>query len=99
MLAPGPLHRAEVGRRTGLSPGAVTKATTPLLDDGWIVELGRLAGGPLTGRPATLGAVCPERASFLGVKVTADELIGVLSDLTMSPIGSRRSALGSGDVD
>ena len=98
MLAHGPLTRAEVGRRTGLSPGAVTKATTPLLDDGWIVELGRPAGGPLTGRPATLVAVCPERASFLGVKVTADELIGVLSDLTMKPIASRRSTLDSRDV-
>ena len=99
MLAHGPLTRAEVGRRTGLSPGAVTKATTPLLEDGWIVEVGRPAGDRLTGRPATLVAVRPERASFLGVKVTADELIGVLSDLTMKPIASRRSTLDSRDVD
>ena len=99
MLAHGPLTRAEVGRRTGLSPGAVTKATTPLLEDGWIVEVGRPAGDRLTGRPATLVAVRPERASFLGVKVTADELIGVLSDLTMNPIASRRSTLDSRDVD
>lgn len=99
MLAHGPLTRAEVGRRTGLSSGAVTKAATPLLEDGWIVEIGRPAGDRLTGRPATLVAVRPERASFLGVKVTADELIGVLTDLTAKPIAAKRAALDSRDVD
>jgi predicted NBD/HSP70 family sugar kinase len=99
LLTHGPLTRAQVGRRAGLSPGAVTKAITPLLDDGWIAELGRPSGTPVTGRPATLVAVRPERASFLGVKVTADELIGVLTDLTTKPITCRRSTLDSGDVD
>ncbi|HEY4456873.1 MAG TPA: ROK family protein [Pseudonocardiaceae bacterium] len=99
MLAHGPLTRAEVGRRTGLSSGAVTKATTPLLEDGWIVEIGRPVGDRLTGRPATLVAVRPERASFLGVKVTDDELIGVLTDLTAKPIAAKRSTLDSRDVD
>lgn len=99
MLAYGPLTRAEVGRRTGLSPGAVTKATAPLLDDGWIMEVGRPAGDRLAGRPATLVAVRAERASFLGVKVTADELIGVLTDLTARPVSERRSTLDSRDVD
>lgn len=99
MLAHGPLTRAEVGRRTGLSSGAVTKAATPLLDDGWIVELGRPAGDHLAGRPATLVAVRAERASFLGVKVTADELIGVLTDLTAKPIAAKRATLDSRGVD
>lgn len=99
MLAHGPLSRAEVGRLTGLSSGAVTKAATPLLADGWIMEIGRPAGDKLTGRPATLVAVRPERASFLGVKVTADELIGVLTDLTARPIAAKRATLDSRDVD
>jgi predicted NBD/HSP70 family sugar kinase len=98
MLAHGPLTRAEVGRRTGLSSGAVTKAVAPLLDDGWIVELGRPTGERLTGRPATLVAVRPDRASFVGVKVTADELIGVLTDLTATPVAARRTRLDSRDV-
>jgi predicted NBD/HSP70 family sugar kinase len=98
MLAHGPLSRAEIGRRTGLSSGAVTKATSPLLDDGWIVELGRPAGEPVAGRPATLVAIRPERASFLGVKITEDELFGVLTDLTARPLATRRCALDSRDV-
>lgn len=82
LLQHGPLSRAEIGRRTGLSPGAVTKAATPLIADGWITEAGRPSVERTTGRPATLIAVRAARARFAGVKVTGDELIGVLADLT-----------------
>jgi predicted NBD/HSP70 family sugar kinase len=99
VLVHGPLSRAEIGRRTGLSSGAVTKAATPLLDDGWIAELGAPAVDRPAGRPATLVAVRGERASFLGVKVTADELIGVRVDLTGKPVAARRARLDSRDVD
>lgn len=98
LLAQGPLTRAEAGRRTGLSAGAVTKVTAPLLADGWITELSTPAPKRATGRPATLIAVRPERARFIGVKVTADELIGVLADLTAKPIVARRVTLDSRDV-
>jgi predicted NBD/HSP70 family sugar kinase len=98
LLTHGPLTRAEAGRRTGLSPGAVTKVATPLLADGWITELGEPAPKRATGRPATLIAVRPERARFIGVKVTADELIGVVADLTAAPLVARRAALDSRDV-
>ncbi|MEU4095798.1 ROK family transcriptional regulator [Streptomyces sp. NPDC026673] len=98
LLAHGPLTRAEIGRRTRLSAGAVTKAATPLLADGWITELGRPAGERASGRPATPMAVRADRARFVGVKVTGDELIGVLTDLTARPLASRRAALDSRDV-
>ncbi|MET8641214.1 ROK family transcriptional regulator [Streptomyces sp. NPDC004675] len=98
LLQYGPLSRADVGRRTGLSPGAVTKAVTPLIADGWITEAGRPSVERTTGRPATLIAVRATRARFVGVKVTGDELIGVLADLTAQPLASRRAALGSRDV-
>lgn len=99
VLVHGPLTRAEIGRRTGLSSGAVTKAAAPLLDDGWITELGRPAGDRPAGRPATLVAVRGARASFLGIKVTEDELIGVRIDLTGKPVAARRARLDSRDVD
>ncbi|MEE1671091.1 ROK family transcriptional regulator [Streptomyces sp. WAC07094] len=98
LLQHGPLSRAEIGRRTGLSPGAVTKAATPLIADGWITEAGRPSVERTTGRPATLIAVRAARARFAGVKVTGDELIGVLADLTAQPLASRRAPLGSRDV-
>ncbi|MFG3023170.1 ROK family protein [Streptomyces sp. NPDC048254] len=97
LLAHGPLTRAEIGRRTGLSPGAITKVATPLLTDGWITELGRTAERT-AGRPATLIAVRADRARFVGVKVTGDELIGVLADLTARPLATARATLTSRDV-
>ncbi|WP_328473039.1 ROK family transcriptional regulator [Streptomyces sp. NBC_00448] len=100
LLIHGPLTRAEVGRRTGLSPGAVTKVATPLLADGWITELGSPAAAAErgSGRPAVPIAVRAGRARFVGVKVTGDELIGVLADLTARPLASGRAALRSRDV-
>ena len=98
VLAHGPLSRAEVGRRTGLSPGAVTKAATPLIEDAWIEEVGQPSGERAAGRPATLLAVRAERAGFLGVKVTAEELFGVRTDLTARPLATRRAELDSQDV-
>ena len=98
VLAHGPLSRAEVGRRTGLSPGAVTKAATPLLEDDWIEEIGPPSGERAAGRPATLLAVRAQRAGFLGVKVTAEELFGVRTDLTARPLVTRRAELDSQDV-
>ncbi|WP_328694806.1 ROK family transcriptional regulator [Streptomyces sp. NBC_00342] len=97
LLTQGPLTRAELGRRTGLSSGAVTKVSAPLLDDGWITELGP-AGDRQPGRPATLVAVRPERAGFIGIKITSDELIGMLVDLTAAPLATRRTPLRSRDV-
>ena len=98
VLAHGPLSRAEVTRRTGLSPGAVTKASAPLVEDGWIEEIGPPPGDRVAGRPATLLAIRAARAGFIGVKVTADELFAVRTDLTAHPLATRRTELDSQDV-
>ncbi|MFK0157123.1 ROK family protein [Streptomyces sp. NPDC090499] len=98
LLQHGPLSRAELGRRTGLTPGAVTKAAASLMADAWITEGGRPTTERTNGRPATLVEVRAERALFAGVKVTGEELIGVLADLTARPLASHRVALDSRDV-
>ncbi|MGY5012284.1 ROK family transcriptional regulator [Streptomyces sp. 900105755] len=98
LLQHGPLSRAELGRRTGLTPGAVTKAAASLMADAWITEGGRPTTERTNGRPATLVEVRAGRALFAGVKVTGEELIGVLADLTARPLASHRVALDSRDV-
>ncbi|TCK22899.1 ROK family transcriptional regulator [Pseudonocardia endophytica] len=80
VLRHGPLPRAELARRLGLSPGSLTRLTRPLLEDGLLVE-----GGPelqsRTGRPSVPLDVRATRARFVGVTVTADEAIAVVTDL------------------
>ncbi|MEV7069864.1 ROK family transcriptional regulator [Streptomyces sp. NPDC093990] len=81
VLSQGPLPRLEVARRVGLSPAAVTKAVRPLIEAGYLVEGVDEEARPALGRPANLVRVDGGRALFIGVKVTGDEVIGVLTDL------------------
>ena len=81
VLSHGPLARLEVSRRVGLSPAAVTKAVRPLIEAGYLVEGADEEARPALGRPANLVRVDGGRALFVGVKVTGDEIIGVLTDL------------------
>jgi predicted NBD/HSP70 family sugar kinase len=81
VLSQGPLTRLEAARRAGLSAAAVTKAVRPLLAAGYLVETADEEAPPTLGRPANLVQVNNGRALFIGVKVTAGELIGVLTDL------------------
>ncbi|MFJ5310185.1 ROK family protein [Streptomyces sp. NPDC088350] len=81
VLSHGPLTRLEVARRAGLSAAAVTKAVRPLMEAGYLAEGADEDAPPALGRPANLVRVDGGRALFIGVKVTGDEIIGVLTDL------------------
>ncbi|MGP3982294.1 ROK family protein [Streptomyces sp. KR80] len=98
VLTQGPISRVQLARRLGLSSAAVTKAARPFLDAGYLQELAATErSGPGAGRPASPLAVSPDREYFVGVKITADELIGVLCDLRAGPrVTARRSLSGRG---
>lgn len=84
LLSQGPLSRVELARRVGLSAAAVTRAVRPLLDERYLMEEpeGRARPDePMIGRPATPLRVRADRAAFIGVKITADEVVAVLTDL------------------
>ena len=102
VLTGGPLSRADVAVRTGLSAAAVTKAMKPLADAGYLVEVEEAAedqGARRVGRPATPVRVHAERCYFAGVKVTGDELIGVVTDLQATVCAVRHRPLRSGAVE
>jgi predicted NBD/HSP70 family sugar kinase len=93
LLTRGPMTRAEIGAATGFSGGAVTKAVQPLLASGAVRELPEQWAPSGAGRPAVPITVNAEQAYVIGVKITADALIGVLTDLRATVIESRRVAL------
>ncbi|MEU9667445.1 ROK family transcriptional regulator [Streptomyces bobili] len=103
LLSHGPLTRLEMARRAGLSPAAVTKAVRPLIASGYLVEEADAGGEadvrPALGRPATLVRVDGGRALFIGVKLTGDEIIGVLTDLCCRILLARRVPLADRGPD
>ncbi|MEV6166793.1 ROK family transcriptional regulator [Streptomyces sp. NPDC051954] len=92
VLSQGPLTRLELARRSGLSAAAVTKAVRPLIEAGYLVEDVDAAARPALGRPANLVRVDGGRALFVGIKLTGDEIIGVLTDLCCRIRVARRVA-------
>ncbi|WP_169582055.1 ROK family transcriptional regulator [Microbacterium thalassium] len=81
ILTHGPLGRVDISRATGLSQAAVTKAVTPLIGAGFIIENGENRSSPSVGRPISPLAVAHDRAHIIGVKITAERTYGVLTDL------------------
>ncbi len=80
VLRHGPLPRAELARRLGLSPGSLTRLTRPLVDSGLLVE-GTTEVHLRTGRPSLPLDVQPASRRFLGMKITGDTLFAVVTDL------------------
>ncbi|GAA1440509.1 ROK family protein [Leifsonia poae] len=97
ILTRSPISRIDVARLTGLSQAAVTKAVTPLVAAGLLNDSLDPTLTGLPGRPVSPVAVVPDAVVALGVKVNADEIIGVATDLTTRIITSDRLRLTSHD--
>lgn len=80
VLIHGPISRADLGRRLGLSPASLTRLSKPFLDRGLFVEAPDLVQGA-TGRPARPLDVRADARRFAGVKLSGDAAHGVLTDL------------------
>lgn len=86
VLIHGPIARAELGRRLGLSPASLTRLSRPFLDSGLFVE-GAVELAGAVGRPARPLDVQADLQRFVGVKLTGDRAFGVLTDLRARALG------------
>jgi predicted NBD/HSP70 family sugar kinase len=80
ILTSGPIPRVDIARQTGLSQAAVTKAVAPLVEAGFVALDGARGRPDAPGRPVTPLRVVAESVTVIGVKITADEAIGVATD-------------------
>lgn len=80
VLLHGPIARSDIARKLKLSAGSLTRLTTPLIDAGLIVEGDERSQGR-AGRPSRPLDVVAGSRHFLGFKVTATTVLGVMTDL------------------
>lgn len=80
VLIHGPIARAELGRRLGLSPASLSRLSKPFLDRGIFVEGPELTEGSV-GRPVKPLDVRVDTRRFIGIKLTGEAALGVSTDL------------------
>ncbi|MET0715940.1 MAG: ROK family transcriptional regulator [Mycetocola sp.] len=92
----GPISRSELGRRLRLSPASLTRLSKPFLERGLFVEAAEISDGP--GRPTRPLDVQADARRFVGVKVTGDEAVAVLTDLRATALVRAERPLVDHDV-
>jgi predicted NBD/HSP70 family sugar kinase len=93
ILLDGPLSRAELSRRLGLSPGSLTRIAKPMVKSGLLVEVSAGPTDPRVGRPSQPLDIDPTTHHFAGVKLTADAAVGVLTTLRSEVIATEERPL------
>ena len=93
----GPIGRAEVARRSGLSPATVTGITADLISEDLVFE--KEAGDSSGGRRPILLAINPTGGCVVGIKLTETQLIGALTDLEASVISTHARPLSTRSID
>lgn len=86
------LHsRADIARNTGLSGPTVTAITSRLIDRGLVEE--RATGASAGGRPPVLLGLRQLAGYVVGIKLTENRAIGVLTDLDANVVARADAAL------
>lgn len=80
LVAQGPLTRAQIGERTGLSKVTASQLLSRLEDHGLVEVVGSQAGG--RGPNAALYAVVPSSAYVAGLEVGPDGVTAGVADIT-----------------
>lgn len=89
----GPIDRAELARRTGLSAATVTGITAELIGDNLVFE--KAPGNSRGGRRPILLALNARGGFVVGLKVTETHIIGALTDLEATVLDKQSAVLTS----
>jgi len=98
VLINGPISRSEIARRLDLSAGSLTRLSSPLIDAGLLVEAGE-RGEARAGRPSRPLDIVPGSRHFIGMKLTGDEVVGVVTDLRAGVVATASAPLASREPD
>lgn len=100
VLLHGPISRTEIAKRLDLSPGSLTRLSTPLIDSGLLVEIDSdERGDTKTGRPSKPLDVVAGSRHFIGMKLTGDDVTAVVTDLKANVVAKGHRRLTSQTPD
>ncbi|MEV0148966.1 MULTISPECIES: ROK family transcriptional regulator [unclassified Nonomuraea] len=88
LIIHGPASRTALARTLRLSTGSLTRLTKPMVDAGLLVE-GDVVHDPVNGRPTRPLDVAAGEHRFFGVKLTADHVHAVVTDLRAQIVAAR----------
>jgi N-acetylglucosamine repressor len=91
----GPIGRAEIARRTGLSPATVTSISAKLISQDLVLE--KSAGDSSGGRPPILLVINPKGGYVVGIKLTETHAVCALTDLEAMIIAKSSMPLSGHD--
>ena len=97
LLLHGEQPRVRIAERLGLSRTSLTRVTRGLIDGGFVLE-GALHVSGSRGRPAEMLRLRPDAAHFAGVKLTADTMYLVVTDLQARVVAEAEHPLPSREV-
>ncbi|GAA1997886.1 ROK family transcriptional regulator [Microbacterium pumilum] len=98
LILHGGQSRVRIAERLGLSRTSLTRVTRQLLDAGFVIE-GEMQLSGTRGRPAEALYLRQDAARFAGVKLTADQLYLVVTDLSATIVAETAVALPSRKVE
>lgn len=97
VLVHGPITRRSLAARLSLSPASLTRLAKPFLDRGLFVELDDEVAAGRIGRPVRPLDVAPSGRRFVGVKLTAERVYAVSTDMRAAQQASVELPLTSRD--
>ena len=98
VLLNGPISRTDIARRLALSPGSLTRLTSPMIKSGLLIELEERTDGK-AGRPSRPLGVVVNSQHFIGMKLTGDLVVGVSTDLRANVLARASAPLSSREPD
>ena len=97
ILIHGPISRTELAHRLSLSPPTLTRVVKPLLSTALLEERRERADG--LGRPSKPLSFRANAHHFMGIKLTSDRAVGVITDLRAAELAGADVELQSNDPD
>ncbi|MDE0572737.1 ROK family transcriptional regulator [Demequina sp. B12] len=97
ILVHGPVSRTELATRLAVSQSTMTRAVKPLIDRGLVQESSEALEGP--GRPSRPLSGVPGGRTYVGAKLTGDEVIAVVTDMLAHELASKSGTLDSHDPE